>query len=151
MITRTTLAAVAMIFAGMSVAYPQEKRISRNELPSKVQKTVDQESKGGIVRSFSTRMEQGSKVYVVELVVNGHTRDISMDANGQILEVAEETSMDSLPVAVQRSLAARAANGTIETIESLLKRGIVVAYKAAVSSGAKSTQIEVAPDGSAFR
>jgi len=41
-------------------------------------------------------MEHGKRIYEASLVVNGHRRDISMDAEGKILEAEEEVPLESL-------------------------------------------------------
>jgi hypothetical protein len=49
--------------------------------------------------------------------------------------------------AVQYALKKRAGNGTIGKIESLTKRGKLVAYEAHVKTGAKRSEIQVGPNG----
>ena len=70
-----------------------------------------------------------------------------MDRNGNIVEVEEEVTMDSLPAAVQDALKKRAGAGTIGKIESLSKNGKLVAYEAHVKTGAKRSEIQVGPNG----
>ena len=70
-----------------------------------------------------------------------------MDKNGNIVELEEEVSMDSLPSAVQEALKKRAGAGTIGKIESLTKNGKLVAYEAHVKTGAKRSEIQVGPNG----
>jgi uncharacterized membrane protein YkoI len=88
-----TLAVVAIVFP----ARAQEKKIQRSDLPPAVQKTVDEVSRGATIKGFSTEVEDGKKIYEVELTVNGHGKDISMDAQGHVLEVEEETPLESVP------------------------------------------------------
>jgi len=92
-------------------------------------------------------MEKGKRLYEAELIVNGHSKDISMDANGKIVEIEEEVSMDSLPANVKQSLTQSAGAGTITKVESLTKEGKLVAYEAVVKTGTKRSEIQVGPDG----
>ena len=125
----------------------QEKKLQRSELPPAVQKTVDELSKGATVKGFSTEVEDGKKIYEVQLNVNGHGKDVSIDAQGHVLEIEEETSLESLPAAVRDGLTKAAGKGTIRKVESLTKNGKLVAYEAAVKTGTKNSEVQVGPDG----
>lgn len=125
----------------------QERKLQRNQLPPAVEKTVATESQGATINGFATEVENGRRLYEMELTVNGHSKDISMDKNGKIVEVEEEVTLDSLPPAVQDALKTAAGKGTIGKIESLTKNGKLVAYEAHVKTGKKSSEIQVGPNG----
>jgi hypothetical protein len=125
----------------------QEKTIKRAELPPAVEKTIVEQSKGATIRGFSTEVENGQKLYEVELGLNGRGKDVSMDERGNVLEVEEEIPMNSLPPAVKEGLTRAAGKGTINKVESLTKKGKLVAYEAAVTTGTKTSEIQVGPDG----
>jgi Putative beta-lactamase-inhibitor-like, PepSY-like len=131
----------------VSVVQAQEKKIKREQLPPAVERTVARESQGATINGFSTEIEKGKRLYEVELTVNGQGKDISMDRNGNIVEVEEEVSMDSLPASVQDALKRAAGKGTIGKIESLTKKGKLVAYEAHVTTGGKRSEIQVGPNG----
>lgn len=106
-----------------------------------------QVSKGATVKGFSEETEKGETTYEVEMVVNGHTKDVQIDPNGAIVEVEEEAAMDSLPASVKAGLTAKAAGGKILKVESITKNGKVVAYEAKVETAGKKSEIQVGPDG----
>ncbi len=141
------IAPLVIGLAALSTVHAQEKKIKREELPPAVEKTVAEESKDATIRGFSTEMEKGKRLYEVELMANGHSKDISMDEQGNIAEVEEEVSMDSLPAAVREGLMKMAGTGTIGKVESLSKKGNLVAYEAVVKTGTKRREIQVGPDG----
>ena len=116
-------------------------------MPPAVEKIVAEQSKGATIVGFSTEVEHGKRLYEVELKVDGRSKDISMDKNGNIVEVEEEVSMDSLPDAVKEGLKKAARAGMIAKIESLTKNGKLVAYEAVVKTGTKRSEIQVGPDG----
>src|ERR1700730_9795070 len=116
----------------------QEKKITRGELPPAVEKTVSEQSQGATIKGFSTE---------VELTMNGHGKDISMDKDGKIVEVEEEVAMDSLTPEVKAGLAKAAGSGTITKVESLTKEGKLVAYEAVVTNGSKHSEVQVGPTG----
>lgn len=146
-LNRAAIAATLAILTVGFQARAQEKKLQRSELPPAVRKTVDEQSKGAIVKGFSTEVEDGKKIYEVQLTVNGHAKDISMDAQGHVLEIEEETSLESLPVAVRDGLTKAAGKGTIRKVEALTKNGKLVAYEAAVKTGTKNLEVQVGPDG----
>jgi hypothetical protein len=141
---------MAALVAGLAVlptVRAQEKKIQREDLPPAVEKTVAAESEGATIRGFSTEVEGGKRLYEVALTVNGHGKDISMDARGVIVEVEEEVSLDALPAEVKEGLKRAAGRGTLGRVESLTKKGKLVAYEAVVKTGAKRREIQVGPNG----
>jgi uncharacterized membrane protein YkoI len=143
------LAALSLV-AGLAVltsAQAQEKKIKREALPPAVEKTVSQQSQGATIKGFSTEVEKGRRLYEVELTVNGHGKDISMDKDGKIGEVEEEVAIDSLSPAVKAGLTRAAGSGTIIEVESLAKEGKLVAYEAGVRNGSKHSEVQVGPNG----
>jgi hypothetical protein len=137
--------ALPLFFSGLLVA--QEKRIQKTDLPSAVQKTADEQSKGATVKGYNKEVENGKVEYEVELLVNGHSKDVSMDEQGNVLEVEEEVSLPSLPADIREGLQRKAGKGTIRKVESLTKHGSLVAYEAQVITAGKRTEIQVGPDG----
>jgi hypothetical protein len=146
-ISRTCpLVVVATILLAAS-AMAQEKKIQRSDLPAAVERAVVAQSKGATIRGFSQEKENGQTYYEAELTVNGHSKDVLMDANGGVVEVEERVAMDSLPAAVRDGLQAKAAKGKLLQVESITKRGILVAYEAKVITDGKNSEVQVGPDG----
>lgn len=142
-----TFFALLAIVLTYSVANAQEKKLTRKQLPAAVEKTVAKESEGATIKGFATEVEKGQRLYEAELIVNGHHKDISMNRQGEIVEVEEEVSMDSLPATVQDGLKRAAGSGTIGMIESLTRNGQLVAYEGHVKHGLKRSEIQVGPQG----
>lgn len=127
-------------------AQEQEKKIQRSELPPAVEKTVQHESQGATVKGFSKESENGQTYYEAEMVVNGRTKDVLIDSNGQVAETEEQVNFDALPAEVRAGLQAKAGEGKIAKVESITKKGKLVAYEAKVRGG-KQKEIQVGPDG----
>jgi len=125
----------------------EKKRLRDEDLPPAVERTVAAQSQGATIKGFSSEVEGGKTLYEVELTMNGHGKDISMDKDGKIVEVEEEVAMDSLPSEVKAGLTKAAGNGTITKLESLTKGGKLVAYEADVKNGSKRSEIQVGPNG----
>lgn len=135
----------SLIVAGTATS--QEKKIQRSELPAAVEKTVAAQTQGATIHGFSMEQEKGKTYYEVEMTVNGHGKDVSMDADGMVTEVEEEVALDALPPAVKAGITAKAGKGTLGKIESLTKGGKLVAYEAHVTTDGKKSEIQVGPDG----
>jgi hypothetical protein len=142
--------AILFLAAGLGTAsavQSQEKKIKREELPTAVERTVAEQAKGAAIRGFSKEIEKGKTYYEVELTVNGHGKDVSMDENGTIVEVEEVVPLNSLSAPVRAGLEKAAGAGRITKVESLTKGGKLVAYEAVVKTGGKRSEIQVGPDG----
>jgi uncharacterized membrane protein YkoI len=146
--TKTHMVAFAagiLVLAGSASA--QEKKIKRSDLPPAVEKTVAAQSAGATIHGFSTEKENGQTLYEVEMTVNGHSKDVSMTADGSIVEVEEQVALDSLSPEVKAGLQAKAGSGKILKVESLTKKNKLVAYEAKVETNGKKSEVQVGPDG----
>lgn len=139
------ISAVAVLTATSAVA--QEKKIKRSDLPPAVEKTVAAQSAGATVKGFSKENENGQTYYEAEMVVNGHSKDILIDAKGAIVEVEEEVAMNALPADVKAGLEAKAGDGKLGKVETITKKDKLVAYEAKVTKSGKTSEIQVGPDG----
>jgi hypothetical protein len=139
------LAASGLLLAGTASA--QEKKIKRSDLPPAVEKTVAAQSEGATIKGFSTEKEKGQTVYEAEMMVNGHSKDVLIAADGAVVEVEEQVVLDSLSADVKAGLQAKAGKGKILKVESLTKKGKLVAYEAQVDTNGKKSEVQVGPDG----
>jgi hypothetical protein len=139
--------AVFTALALSTIAFAQEKKIQRADLPPAVEKTVAAQSEGATIKGFSQEKEKGQTYFEAEMTVSGHTKDVLIDANGAIVEVEEQVQFDSLPPAVKDALQAKAGAGKILRVESLTKHDKLVAYEAVVQTAGKKKEIQIGPDG----
>jgi hypothetical protein len=140
------LAAIACLIS-LSITNAQERKITREQLPPAVEKTVARESEGATIKGFAKEVEHGQTFYEASLNVGGHNKDILIDKNGNIAEVEEQVALDSLASTVQDALKKAAGTGQIDVIESLTKNGKLIAYEAQVKHGQKRSEIQVGPNG----
>lgn len=142
-----TLAIGAVLALGASA---QETRIKRVQLPPAVEKSVTKISHGATVRGFTKETDNGQTYYEAEMVVNGHSKDVSMDKNGTVVEIEEGVELNSLPQDVQQALRTKAGKGKIYKVESVTKHGKVAAYEAQVMTNGKRSEVQVGPGGEAL-
>ena len=148
---RATVLSVASLLILTAGASAQERKIDRSALPPAVEKTVQAQSQGATIKGFTTEREHGQRVYEAEMIVNGHSKDIEIAGDGTLNEIEEEVAFDSLPASVQTALTKRAAGAKITKVESLTKKGKLVAYEAATLKGKKHGEILVGPNGESLR
>ncbi|HVO58175.1 MAG TPA: hypothetical protein VMT51_10805 [Dongiaceae bacterium] len=115
------------------------------DLPLAVQKAAAAESARAEIRGFSEEQENGKTYYELQLILKGHTKDVLMDADGNIVEIEEEVAFDSLSAEVQAGLRAKAGAAKILKVESLTRSGKLVAYEAQIESNGKKREIQFHP------
>jgi uncharacterized membrane protein YkoI len=141
-------ACITCVCMGFSlIAIAAETKIRRSDLPAAVQKTAEEQSQGASVSGYSKDKEDGKLEYEVQMTSNGHSKDVTIAPDGQLMEIEEQVTLDSLPAAVRSGLQAKAGKGQITKIESLTKHGTLVAYEAQVQKTNKHSEIQVGPNG----
>jgi hypothetical protein len=141
--------AILLICAGGlgATVNAEDTKTKRSDLPPAVEATVSAQSIGACVRGFSMEKENGKTFYEVEMMVNGHSKDILMDSKGAIVEVEEEVAMAELTPNVKTRLLTKAGTAKIVKIESIVNKGQLVAYETQVVKGSKKFEIQVGPEG----
>jgi uncharacterized membrane protein YkoI len=140
-----SVAIVSLCLAGTSIA--AGKTIHKSDLPAAVAKTADQQIKGATVIGYKMEKEDGKIEYELQMTLNGHSKDVTIAPDGQLLEVEEQVVLEELPANVRVALRAKAGKGKITKVESLTKQGMIVAYEAQVLTDGKHTEVQVGPDG----
>ena len=148
--TLALITIAAALSSASSFAQDHEKKITRAQLPAAVEKTVSSQTEVATVKGFNEEQEKGETFYEAELMVSGHSKDILIDKDGNIVEVEEQVDFASLPAAVQSGLQAKAGKGKLGKVESLTKHDKLVAYETTVMTGGKRTEIQVGPEGKAL-
>ncbi len=143
---------VLALLAYAAVSTPaQEQRVRMKNLPPAVQKAVQEQSKGARLRGLSKEVADGKTVYEAELLVNGHHKDVLLDAAGNVLEIEEQVTRAALPEPVKAALARAAGKNRVLMIESITTFGTngghLTAYEAHLRKAGKAVELKFAPDG----
>lgn len=87
------------ICAFLAAATPQTTRepIRREDLPAAVQRTVQQESAGAIVRSCAKEIEAGRTLYRVRMTISALEKQLLIDSAGRVVETRAEVPMFKVP------------------------------------------------------
>jgi len=143
------MAAVSALWLTAAMGQAKEERVKMSDLPPAVQATVKEQSKGATIRGFAKETEHGKPIYEVEMTVNGLGKDVSMDADGKVVEVEQEVAIGSIPEAARNAIEKGAKGGKILKVEAVSSGGgAPEAYEAQVLKGGKRSEVRVAPDGS---
>ena len=141
--------AVFSLSLAAAISQAKEERVKLSDLPPAVQATVKEQSNGATVRGFSKETENGKTTYEVEMTVNAHGKDVSMDADGKVVEVEEAVDISSIPAAAGSAIETGAEGGKVLKVEAVSSgSGSPDAYEAQVRKAGKRTEVRVAPDGS---
>ena len=120
---QTVMGVVAVL--GLSVllieARADEEKVAFDKLPAAVKKTIKRKFPKAEIEGASKEVEDGTTTYEVELEIKDQSVDVSLKADGTILEIEREVSLDKLPKAVKKALAARYPNAKIEKVEEIVK------------------------------
>jgi hypothetical protein len=116
-------------------------------LPPVVEKAAVAKSQGATIRGFSEEKDNGKIFYEAEFMVNDHNKDVLMDIDGSVVEVEEQIPTESLPPVVRNGLQAKAGNGKLVRVETLTKKGKLLAYEAQILKNRQISEVEVGPDG----
>ncbi|MDE3103814.1 MAG: hypothetical protein KGK08_01445 [Acidobacteriota bacterium] len=144
---RNIVLAALTLSATLAAHGSSDKRITASQLPAPVLAIAQNETKGAIIKGYATEVENGARVYEVETVVAGHTRDLQIASDGTLNEIEEEVQFDSLSEPVRTSLMAKAKGARIVKVESLTKGGKLVAYEAATVRGTRHGEVQTGPSG----
>jgi len=151
--TLTVLLAMGslVIVALVGFAAAQEKKgksLQLKDLPAGVQKTVQDNLKGGEIKNIDKEKEDGVEQYEVESVLNGKSRDFNVDAKGNLLLVEEATTIDAIPAAAKAGILKKVADGKLSTVETFTKTGQPMMYEAGYTDKAgKKHEVLVKADG----
>jgi hypothetical protein len=138
---------VILSLAVAGVLATAAKSLALKDLPAAVQKTVQEQAKGAEIKNISKETEKGVTQYEVETIVNGKHRDFNVDTKGALLEVEEETSIDSIPAPAKAAILKKVGDGKLGMVETMTK-GSTTLYEAAYTTkSGKKLEVLVKPDG----
>jgi uncharacterized membrane protein YkoI len=142
------------ILAGASLvaasAFAAEKPVKLSDLPPAVQKAVEAQTKGAEIKGFSMETEKGKTFYEAETRLNGHGRDLLFDKTGALIEVEEETTIDSIPAPARSAIQQKAGDGKVLKVERVTS-GSSISYEAEIEKNGKKSEFAVKADGTASK
>lgn len=144
----TVLLAVVVFCLSFLAQQNKGKSLQLKDLPAVVQKTVEDNVKGGQIKNISKEKDDGIEQYEVESLVNGKSRDFNVDTKGNLLVVEESTTIDAIPAAAKASILKKVADGKLRTVETFTKPGQPLMYEATyIDKKGKHHEVLVKADG----
>ena len=122
-----------------------EKKINESKLPPAVQKTAAEHSSGATVSGYTSDKVDGNMVYQMDLVVDGKTRAIVMDANGNVTAVEQEVAWNDLPEDIQKTFTTASQKGKLGAVSTVSTDGAIVAYEAYLFIKGERSRVRVKP------
>jgi hypothetical protein len=145
------LAVLLAIASLVGSAVAQEKTgkgLQLKDLPAAVQKTVQDNLKGGEIKNIGKEKEDGVQQYEVESVLNGKSRDFNVDDKGNLLLVEVATTIDAIPTAAKASILKKVGDGKLAVVETFTKTGQPMMYEASYTDKkGKKHEVLVKADG----
>jgi len=136
------------IIALACAALAAEKSLQLTTLPVKVQRTIQDNLKGGEIKNIGKETEHGVAQYEVESILNGKHRDFNVDTKGNLVAVEEETSIDAVPATAKATIMKKVGGGTLGMVETFTKPGAETMYEAAwKDKNGKNHEVLVKADG----
>jgi hypothetical protein len=93
------------------------------------------------------RKEKGKLQYEVETTINGKARDFIVSATGELLEVEEAISIDSVPAAARAAILTKVGTGQLSKVETLTKGGKTTYEAAFKNKAGKTGSLAVTAEG----
>jgi hypothetical protein len=139
-----------VMLAGSAVAQETKaaKSLQVKDLPAAVQKTVQDNLKGGTIKNIGKETEDGAVQYEIESLLNGQARDFNVDLKGNLLVMEEATTLDAIPAAAKAAIVKKVGEGTLGAVETFSKPGQPMLYEAVYKDKAgKNHEILFKADG----
>jgi hypothetical protein len=144
----TVLLAIVSLVGSVVAQEKKGKGLQLKDLPAAVQKTVQDNLKGGQIENIGKEKEDGIEQYEVESLLNGKSRDFNVDVKGNLLLVEEGTTIDAIPTAAKASILKKVADGKLGTVETFTKPRQPMMYEAAYTDKkGKHHEVLVKADG----
>jgi uncharacterized membrane protein YkoI len=138
------LALVSICFAD------SEKKIAESDLPAPVRQALKDQSKGATIKGFTKEVEHGRTSYEAEMIVDGHSKDVSFDPSGKVVSIEEETPLEKTPAAVRSAIEKAASGGTLRKVERVTENGKIT-YEATIRKGTKNSEVQFDASGNRLR
>jgi hypothetical protein len=141
-------ATVMLVGSAVAQETKAAKSLQVKDLPTAVQKTVQDNLKGGTIKNIGKETEDGLVQYEIESVLDGKARDFNVDLRGNLLVMEEATTLDAIPAAAKAAIVKKVGDGTLGVVETFSKPGQPMLYEAVYKDkGGKSHEILVKADG----
>lgn len=146
---RPLLAAVlasSMPLAAPTYAQDSETKETLEKLPAAVQEAVKAQGPAASLRGVAKEVKGGVTLYEAEMTVDGRRRDILFDAQGKIVSMEEQRSLNEIPAGARDAIQKAVGAAKLVLVEKVT-RGETTFYEGHISSGGKISEVKVDAEG----
>ena len=121
---------------------PTETKETLESLPPAVRKAVEEQSRGATLRGVAREVKDGVTLFEVETTVNGRTRDLMLDLQGQVVSVEEETTLGEIPEPARAAILRAVGTGKLVLVERVTK-GATTFFEGHIDRGRGLSEVKV--------
>jgi len=139
---------VLCLMIGCAVAWgdDEEMEMSLDEVPAAVRSAIETYAAGGEIDEVCREAEGEAVVYEAEVEKDGREYEITVSAEGEILETETEMALEDVPEGVRTTLE---SFGRVGEVEDIVKEeeGGEVTYEAEVEMEGAKLELSLSPAG----
>jgi len=146
---RISLAAVfasSVLVAGIVPAQDSETKVNLEGLPPAVVEAVKAQSQGATLRDVAKEVHGGVTLYEVEMTVEGRIKDVTIDAQGRIVSIEEQTTLSEIPAAARAAIEKAVGTGKLVLVEKVTEGGRTF-FEGHIRDGHKEREVKVDDKG----
>jgi len=140
-------------FSTVALAVAADDKMTFDDLPKAVKKTVNAKYPGAKFRGVSKeKNEEKETVYEVEMTVKGKNIDVIVDNEGDIETIEEQIDAEDLPKPVQAAAKKNFPKGKIDKAEKVTGEDKKVTYEVSIKVGDKEpVEVLMSADGEVIK
>jgi hypothetical protein len=127
-------------------AAEHHETVNLNRIPAPAAHALEKSARGGTITTVEKEKEAGQVAYEAKIEARGHIREVTVDANGNVLKIEHVITLSEVPRAARHTIEAEAKGAQILKIERVIK-GRETTYKAIVAKGRTHEKIVVSSRG----
>jgi len=139
---------ISILLLCATLGHSAETKVKLTDLPPAAQKTITEKSQGAKLKHILKDTSKDAPTFEAEMSVAGMEKSVTVDANGNIVELDETVALSALPARAQGAIMKAAeGGGKIRKVESISHGGPVEFYEALMKKAGKKSIIRVDPEG----
>jgi hypothetical protein len=131
-------------------ARADEEKVALKDVPKAVLDAVKAKFPKAEIKHAAKEVEDGETLYEIETELDEHDVDLTLKANGTIVEIEKEIAVKDLPKPVADAIAAKHPKAKVEKAEEIVEfedGKEMKSYEVAVEVGEKDMELKITPDG----
>jgi uncharacterized membrane protein YkoI len=136
-----------LVIEGTGKLLVTKTEVAADALPAPVRQTLSGQSQGATIETHSEVSRAGKTYYEIELKTGGHKKEIVIEPSGELTKVEEVVPVDTVPAPVRSAIDKQASRGKLLKVKTIVVKGKLTAYEAAVDVNGLKTEFKLTPEG----